>query len=171
MSRQDGNPEVESAGVQHFIHMKTITSLLGPIFRELGIEDRLAIETIRSEWSSIFNEPLSLHTYPVELTQGELLINVDSPVWLQQLKFFKQDIIKKLAGYNVKTIRFKHGKVYIKGDKGPRGQSLKPMPPKTLGPSDIAWIEEITSDLEDTEVRESIRKAIKKQMQRPKAKR
>ena len=149
--------------------METINSLLGPIFKELGIEDRLAIESIRSEWKNIFNEPLSLHTYPVELTSGELLINVDSPVWLQQLKFFKQDIIKKLAGYNIKTIRFKHGKVYIKGDKGQTGQGLKPLSPIHLGPSDIAWIEEITSDLEDTEVRESVRKAIKKQMQRPKA--
>lgn len=149
--------------------MKTINSLLGPIFRELGIEDRLAIESIRSEWRNIFNEPLSLHTYPVELTSGELLINVDSPVWLQQLKFFKQDIIKKLAGHNVKTIRFKLGKVYIKGDKGAEGQGLKPPPPTPLGPSDIAWIEEITSDLEDPEVRESVRKAVRKQLQKPKA--
>ncbi|MBI5234014.1 MAG: DUF721 domain-containing protein [Deltaproteobacteria bacterium] len=148
--------------------MKTINSLLGPIFKELGIEDRLAIESLRSEWKSIFNEPLSLHTYPVEFASGDLLINVDSPVWLQQLKFFKKDIIKKLSGYNVKTVRFKSGKVYAKGERG-AGQGEKMKPPKVLGPSDIAWIEEITSDLEDAEIRESARKAISKQMQRPKA--
>ena len=170
MSRQDGSQEVDNAGVQPFTQMKTISSLLGPIFKELGIEERLTIDEIRGEWRTIFNEPLSLHTYPVELTSGELLINVDSPVWLQQLKFFKQDIIKKLARYNIKTIRFKHGKVYVRDEKERENQRELPLPPKSLGPSDISWIEEITSGLEDSEVRESVRKAIRKQLQKPKPK-
>ena len=149
--------------------MKTISSLLGPIFKDLGMEDRLAIETIRSEWGTIFSEPLSLHTFPVELTSGELLINVDTPVWLQQLKFFKQDILKKLARYDIKTVRFKHGRVYLKGNREP-GEKSKSNSAQTLRPSDISWIEDITSDLEDKEVRESVSEAIKKQLQKPEKK-
>ncbi|MCL0036771.1 DUF721 domain-containing protein [Thermodesulfovibrionales bacterium] len=70
------------------------------------MEERVKLELMRKEWNNLFSGPLSVHTYPVELKDKELLINVDSPVWLGQLKFFKQDIIGKLHSYNIKEISF-----------------------------------------------------------------
>ncbi len=94
--------------------MKSVGSLLSSIFKDLGIEDKIRLSSMQEEWHNLFNEPLSLHIYPVDIKNGELTINVDSPAWLGQLKFFKQDIIKKLHVYNIKEVRFKHGRVYKK---------------------------------------------------------
>lgn len=143
--------------------MKKVGRLLSSIFKELGIEDRIRLNSMQEEWHRLFNEPLSLHTYPVDIKDRELTINVDSPVWFGQLKFFKSDIIKKLHAYDITSVKFKHGRVYSKGFKDSRGQRIKgsdPSNPRPLEPSELAWIEQTTSEIDDIELKEGIRRAI-----------
>lgn len=148
--------------------MKTLGSLLSSIFKTLGIEDKIKLSAMQEEWHNLFNEPLSLHTYPVEIKDGELLINVDSPAWLGQLKFFTQDIIKKLNAYNIASVRFKHGRVYYKKRhllKGNR-QDGSNQYAKHISDSDIEWINEIVSTVSDSELKESIEKVIKESLKK-----
>lgn len=148
--------------------LNSIAGLLAPIFKNLGMEDRLAVESVRQHWGEIFKEPLSAHTCPVELNAGELVVNVDTPIWLQQLKFYKKDMVEKLRQYNVKSIRFKSGRVY-----GPKerpefagARQVKERPP--LSDEETEWIRETVSHLEDPEVRERVSKAIESQMKKSK---
>jgi hypothetical protein len=145
--------------------MKKVGTLLSSIFKDLGIEDNLILNSMQKEWHRLFNEPLSLHTYPVEIKNGELTINVDSPAWLAQLKFFRQDIIKKLHAYSINSVKFKHGRVYSRGFKDSRGQVLKgtePSNPRPLESSELAWLNQTVSTVSDSELQENIRKAILK---------
>jgi hypothetical protein len=145
--------------------LKKVGTLLSSIFKNLGIEDKIRLNSMQEEWHRLFNEPLSKHTYPVDIKDGELTINVDSPAWLGQLKFFKQDIIKKLQAYDVTSVKFKHGRVYSRGFKDSRGQVLKgaePSNPRPLNPSDIEWINQTVSDIDDADLKEGIKKAIEK---------
>lgn len=144
--------------------MKKVGSLLSSVFRNLGIEDKIKLSSMQEEWHRLFNEPLSLHTYPVEIKDGELLINVDSPAWLGQLKFFKQDIIKKLNAYNISSVKFKHGRVYQKRGPGGKGQGARDskQPTNPLSDFDIEWINQTVSTISDYELKESIRKAIER---------
>jgi hypothetical protein len=144
--------------------MKKVGTLLSFIFKDLGIEDKIRLNSMQEEWYRLFNEPLSLHTYPVDIKDRELTINVDSPVWLGQLKFFKQDIIKKLHAYNVSSVKFKHGRVYQKRGQGARGkrQEDSKQLPKAVTDSELAWINQIVSTVSDSELQENIRKAISK---------
>jgi len=144
--------------------MKSVGSLLSSIFRDIGIEDKISLTSMQKEWRSLFNEPLSMHTYPVDVKNGELTINVDSPAWLGQLKFFTQDIIKKLHSYNIRSVKFKHGTVYHKGFEGSRAQRVKRSESQTLEPSEIEWIEQTVSSVNDAELKERIRNAIKKSL-------
>lgn len=145
--------------------MKKVGTLLSSIFKDLGIEDNHILNSMQKEWHRLFNEPLSLHTYPVEIKNGELTINVDSPAWLAQLKFFRQDIIKKLHAYSINSVKFKHGRVYSRGVKGSRGQGVKgtkPSNPRPLESSELAWLNQTVSTVSDSELQENIRKAILK---------
>jgi hypothetical protein len=151
--------------------MKKVGSLLSSIFKDLGIEDKIRLSSMQEEWRSLFNEPLSLHTYPVEIKDGELLINVDSPAWLGQLKFFKQDIIKKLSAFNITSVRFKHGRVYSRGFKDSSGQGFKgqgdsKQNSKPITCSELEWINQAVSTVSDSQLQENIRKAIEKAMSR-----
>jgi predicted nucleic acid-binding Zn ribbon protein len=149
--------------------LKSVGSLLSSIFKDLGIEDKISLNSMQEEWHRLFNEPLSLHTYPVDIKEGELTINVDSPAWLGQLKFFKQDIIKKLQAYNISSVKFKHGRVYqkrvksselrVQSEKNSKTQNSKPL---TL--SELEWADQIVSSIEDPDLKEDIRKAIEKSL-------
>ncbi|MCL4457952.1 MAG: DUF721 domain-containing protein [Nitrospirae bacterium] len=142
--------------------MKSVGSLLSSLLKNLGIEDKIALSSLQKEWRSLFNEPLSLHTYPTDMKNGELSVNVDSPAWLAQLKFFKQEMTKKLAAYGIKEIRFKHGTVYHKSGQGTKGKRQNDFEQKSkhIAPSDLQWIDETVSAVADTELKEDIKRAI-----------
>ncbi len=149
--------------------MKSIGSLLTSAYKNLGITDRITLNSLQNNWDNLFKEPLSLHTYPVDIKGGELSINVDSPVWLGQLKFFKQDIIAKLSAYGIASVKFKHGSVYRKKSGSPiKATSLKTKPDdnfsKLISDSDSEWIDQTISNINDKETREIIRKAIEKSL-------
>lgn len=148
--------------------MKKIGTLLSSIFKNLGIEDKIRLNSMQEEWHRLFNEPLSLHIYPMDIKDGELTINVDSPAWISQLKFFKQDIIKKLQAYNIRSVKFKHGKVYQKKWQGARSKEQEDSKqlPKSFTDSEFAWIAQTVSTISDLELQENIRKAIEKAMSR-----
>lgn len=147
--------------------MKKVGSLLSSTLKALGIEEGMRLRTIQKEWSSIFAEPLSLHTCPVEIKDGDLLVNVDSPVWLQQLKFLKQDILERLKPYGVKDIRLKHGRLYRYRQRASDEQhhQMVKKPCKTH-PVDSAWLEGIVSGIQDPELKEELRRTITKAVMR-----
>jgi hypothetical protein len=145
--------------------LKLVGPLLSNIFKELGIEERFKLSLLQQEWGKIFDKPLSLHTYPYELSKGELTINVDSNIWLSQLKFFSTDIIKKLNGFGVDSVRFRFGRVYKKNST--KMNNTKPSHRKhLLSERDREWIEDIISTLEDKELKDNIKKAIEVSLSR-----
>jgi hypothetical protein len=133
-------------------------SLLIPLIKEHGIQDGLRFFEIKKKWNSLFNDPLSYHMSPVKLSEADLLINVDSHIWLQELNFYRDDIIKKLSSYGVKNVRFRLGRVsniksYVKSHKA----EVKP-----LSTNELSYIEETISLISDRELRDKIRKAMGK---------
>ncbi len=141
--------------------VKKIGSLIAPLVREIGIEEAVRFGEIKKKWKELFKEPLSLHMYPSRLSNGELLINVDSPLWLQQLTFLKTQIIKNLTSFQVKDIRFRIGKV-----TGPQTRETGNLPPeRTALKSDaLRQIEDTVEGMEDGVIKESIRRAMEKSL-------
>ncbi len=96
---------------------------------------------------------------PASLREGELLINVDSPVWLQQLNFYKDTIIKKLNGFGIKTVRFKMGRVL------PEKREEQAIPKiRRLTADEHSYIDGTISPVPDQELRDNIKKAMEKSM-------
>ena len=98
---------------------------------------------------------------PSSLSGNELLLNVDSPVWLQELKFYKEDIIKKVAPYRVRAVRFRLGRVNPFAIQEGEKEGLKGKP---LTACDRTFIDETVSNIEDEALKEVIKKAIAKAM-------
>lgn len=124
----------------------------------------MRLDSLQKEWRNLFGEPLSLHTYPAEIKGGELLIAVDSPVWMQQLKFYKQEIVGKLQAYRIHSVRFRRGTVYRTRGSAPVGNAAGKQP--FLSAQDRQWIEQTLSAVEDPDLREGFRKALEKAMAR-----
>jgi len=137
--------------------VKTAGSLLIPLIRELGIEDGVRLAEIKKNWFDLFHEPLSHHMAPCTLSGVEILLHVDSPVWLQELNFYKDDIIKKLSPYGVQRVRFKLGRVSTTIKSEVRSQKSGV---EQLTTDELSFIDETVSQIKDEELREAIRKAM-----------
>jgi hypothetical protein len=139
--------------------MEKTDSLLTPFLRRLGIESGVRLVRIKENWHSIFAEPLSSHMYPVKFSEGEILLNVDSPVWMQQLSYHKRDIISKLSSYGVREVRFRTGRI-LRENHGK--QALRDC--GELSPEDTAFIEDLLPEIPDADLRAAVKKAVEKSL-------
>ncbi len=147
--------------------MKRIGSFFTPIINSLGIGEAIRAESLQREWQTIFSEPLSLHTWPANLENHTLTINVDSPVWLQQLSFFKNEILSKLSIFEVRDIRFRLGRIH---QPELRRSARQPAAPFRLEIDEktACYINETVSNLHDQEMQEVVGKAMKRSLARKK---
>ena len=143
--------------------MKSIAEIISPILRESGLEEGVRLNLIKSRWDGLFREPLSHHLYPVSLKDGELLMNVDSPVWLQEVTLHKEEILKVLKPFNVKEIRFRHGRSGFRRQGNRERQEDKRLN-KGLSPESLNFIDETIGPLEDSELKDAIRSAMEKSL-------
>lgn len=134
-------------------------SFLVPMLKNLGIEEGVRLAQIKNNWQRIFDKQLTVHMSPSKLTEGELLINVDSPLWMQQLSYFAQDISAKLKSFGVTSIRFRLGKVsQQKQDKACVVRHTE------LTEDDQAFVGDLCSRISDSSLQEAVRKAVEQSL-------
>jgi hypothetical protein len=139
--------------------MNKAETVLGPMLKQLGIENGVRLERIRNDWSDIFEKSISPHMFPATLKEGELLLHVESPAWMQQLTYYKKEIIRKLSSYAVTDVRFRLGRITKKKQKQ---EPQKPM--RTLSPEEVSFAASVVADIRNEELKDSIRKAIEKSL-------
>ncbi|MDP2156769.1 MAG: DUF721 domain-containing protein [Nitrospirota bacterium] len=139
--------------------MKKAETVLGPILKQLGIENGVRLQRIRNDWSDIFEKSISTHMFPATLKEGELLLHVESPAWMQQLTYYKKEIIRKLSSYAVTGVRFRLGRITKRKQKQ---EAEKPM--RTLSSEEISFAASMVAGIRDEELKDSIRKAIEKSL-------
>jgi hypothetical protein len=140
--------------------------LLNSLFRDLGISERIRIDALKRQWRTIFAEPLCMHTAPVDLKEGKLIIAVDSPAWLQHLKFLKKEITDKLRPHGIKVIQFRPGSVRIDNERSIPEKMAPPEAFRELTNDDISHIESTIEGIEDRELKVSIRQVMEKAARR-----
>jgi len=141
--------------------VKKIGSLCGPFIRELGIQDAVRLAAVKRDWDTIFSQPLSCHMSPCTLSHGEILLNVDSPVWLQELQYYKKEILGKLRSYGVRSMRFKIGRVSQNMSHTKRHEEARF---KVLTPEELSLVEDTVSQIENEELKETVQKAMKRSL-------
>jgi hypothetical protein len=134
-------------------------SLLSPLLKRLGIDEAVRLQQIRNDWQTLFDQPLSLHMSPSRLFEGDLLLSVDSPAWMQQLGFYKKEILTKLSGYGVRDLRFRIGRVSTRNS-----QKDRPSKAEELSSEETVFISDVVSGVDDEALRDRIRKTIGKSL-------
>ncbi len=144
--------------------MKRLSEVLSPILRESGLEEGIRLDLIKKRWDELFGPPLCLHLYPVSLRDGELIVNVDSPLWLQEVSLQKENILKNLTPFGVRDVRFRLGRVF-RGRKERQGKAEKGHK-KILSPDSLRYIAEVVSPIKDHELKETIRTVMERSLSR-----
>lgn len=142
--------------------MNRLADIISPILRESGLEEGVRFSLLKQRWDDLFREPLSLHLYPVSLRDGELLVNVDSSVWLQEVTVHKEEILSVLKPFCIKDIRFRLGRAGFRrqGSKDNQGHKGN----KRLAPESRRLIDETIGLLLDKDLKEAVRSAMEKSL-------
>lgn len=135
--------------------MESVSTTLAGILKDLGLEREATLGTVRTQWHTLVGEPIASHTTPFSHHQGQLVIHVDSPEWLHELRYFQQTIQEKLKPFGFNSVRMKLGTVRKRAPQKPPRKEMKP-----ISPEDREFIDEITSGIDDPLMKERIRKAL-----------
>ncbi|MCF8067909.1 MAG: DUF721 domain-containing protein [Desulfobacterales bacterium] len=94
------------------IHIKDILDEALKSFRQEPDTELLEVWKL---WEGIVGQVIAENTKPAAFKGKLLIVHASSSTWIQQLQFFKKDIISKiniaLGGKHVDDIRFKIGRI------------------------------------------------------------
>lgn len=84
--------------------------ILARVLEGLGIRAELERRQVIDHWSAAVGPDAATHSRAVGLRGDTLMVEVDHPVWMQELKFMDREIVGKLAKIsgqeNIRGIRF-----------------------------------------------------------------
>jgi len=132
-----------------------IGDILSIYGRPMGLSRRMNEQRLLDAWEEAVGEGVAKRTEPMRIENRVLFLKVANSVWMQQLQFMKELILKKLhekTGINfLQDLRFFIGEV-DNLDRGRRRQSPKrDLPP--LSESDTQNIAREVSGVEDPEMK------------------
>ncbi len=126
-------------------------------------------EMLRNNWKEIIGEALAKKSYPL-YTKGTILyIGVENSVWIQQMQFFKRDIIENinnfLNGKYIKDIQFKNSEIQRRKEfreSITERIEINKINTKniTLTQNEINVIEKTAEGIKDEKIREKFLKVI-----------
>lgn len=145
--------------------MKRFAEIISPLLKELGLETGIRLELLKRRWDELLRPPLCLHLYPISIKDRELIVNVSSSMWLQEITLHKEDILILLKPFGLTDVRFRLGRVPRRHDlKAKKGDDK--ISKCTLSPQLLRYIEKTLEPVSDKELREVIRPVIEKSLSR-----
>jgi predicted nucleic acid-binding Zn ribbon protein len=80
-----------------------------------GWEGRMEAARVHTEWSSIAGEQLALHTEPVRLHGGVLVVRASSSAWATQVRYLSRELVARanavLGEGQVRQVRLVAGRL------------------------------------------------------------
>lgn len=73
-----------------------IAKVLEDVIRNLGLAKKLSEQRAVVDWASVVGRKVAGHSKAVRVDGGRLFVEVDSPVWAQELTLMKRTIVREL---------------------------------------------------------------------------
>lgn len=73
--------------------------LLSALITRKGWGRQWALQQLKKEWPGLVGENASKHSYPASVHGEKLFVDVDSPIWANQLNFSRKKILMTYNSY------------------------------------------------------------------------
>lgn len=77
--------------------VRRINEALSEVASDLNLDNPDDVAAVMAAWSEAVGEAVAAHVRPRRLHDGELLVEVDAPVWATQLRFLEEDVLRRLG--------------------------------------------------------------------------
>ena len=152
-------------------YAERVGSLLKQLLNEPGIGEQITRHQAWLIWDKLVGEQIAARARPLKLRKGVLEVQVDHPVWMQQLQLMKPQILAKI---NAKIPNAGITDIYLRQSRGNQGyQPLKSKkstePPawmrRELSAEDKETIEMELSNINNPELKDEMRRFFTLQKQ------
>lgn len=162
MSRSD-RPPMKNA--------ERVSSLIKQLLGQPGLGEQITRHQAWLIWDQLVGEQIAARARPLKLRKGVLEVQVDHPVWMQQLQMLKPAILEKI---NARIPNAGITDIYLRQTRNsqthnsPKPQQTPEPPPWTkvkLTDAEKAAIEEGLSAVNNSELKHEMRKLFTRQKQ------
>lgn len=155
---EPGQLDIESKFPSH------IKKVLGTSFPFMGFGKRIKEFKVLRAWPDIVGENIALRARPTSIKRGILYVEVTSAPWMNELQYHTEAIIEKTnallgEGYIKKVIFKPSDKKEFEVTEAPTENTR---PTREITDDEREFIEETTRVVEDTSIRETIKRAMEK---------
>ncbi|WP_420265200.1 DUF721 domain-containing protein [Candidatus Magnetominusculus dajiuhuensis] len=148
--------------------LQRAATLIESLAEHLGMVDLMTLERIKNRWHTLIEPPTSLNAQPVFFKNAQLVINVESNVWMKELSFLRGEILSKLGEFGVASIKLRPGPVVWPEQITPPTTGTAPID-AALTAGETAYVESLSADIKDDELREVLCRTALKSFARMKA--
>ncbi len=156
---------------------KSIKTVLNDLVKDMGIGDEIEGNRVFVVWDEVVGDVVAKNAQPQFFRKGMLFIETTSSVWAQELSMMRHCLIdalnERLERSLIREIRFKATATEkMSLDSGGKIAPSVPGDPGRveLEPKDLAEIEMVVKNINDTGIREELKKLIVADKKRKKAK-
>lgn len=149
------------------IKPEILGEILGKILKKRNIPHASTDRLLLNIWRGAVGPQIAAQTHPDRLKRGTLFVRVSAPVWLHQLQFLKEEILRKISelsgNADVKTLFFSIGDIPSPRSGGgePPASPLSPLPDR-----DRRMIRESLATVHDPELREILQRVMTREISR-----
>lgn len=136
--------------------MQRAGNILKRFIRDFGLDSGVTLNVIKNQWAELVGQTIASHTSPDIIKGNIIFITVDTPQWMHNLSFYKQDICDRLKSYKVSEVRFKLGSLPRKTDISHEISNV------SLTGEDKRYIENTVASIKDDDLRKKFRILLEK---------
>jgi predicted nucleic acid-binding Zn ribbon protein len=109
-----------------------VGAALSDLLAERGWQAQAAGASVLNRWAELVGEQVAAHSRPIQLRDGELVIEAESTAWATQLRLLSRtltarlgeqlgvDVVRKLDIRGPSGPDWRHGALRVTGGRGPR---------------------------------------------------
>ena len=151
---------------------EAVGSLLKKLLGDKGYNDRLPRYQAWLIWDKIVGEQIAKRARPLRIRDKILEVQVDHPVWMQQLQMLKPQILRKL---HAELPNCDIEDIYLRRGTPQPAQQVTEVAriewqKEKLSDTELAEVEQSLTGLKDGEVKDEMRRLFVRQKQLSKAK-
>jgi len=143
--------------------------VLNQLFTRTGFGRRIAEEKIFSKWGEIVGDTVAANTEPVRISNHLLWVKVSNAIWMHQLQFMKELIVKKLneklENSSVEDLRFFVGEIGSPAQKDDE-RNCPPLKDFILTKGEKELIAKEVAGISDPELRKALSAIFLKTLQK-----
>ena len=82
--------------IKRKLKVTAFENVLSDIIDQYNISEEFNVESLKNVWKNIIGVTLSVHSYPIRIYKHTLFIEVDHPIFSNEIISYKKNILKKI---------------------------------------------------------------------------